>query len=1127
MGEGPPPVDAQSRRAYRAVFGVQAGFVLCLGVLTVLLYQQLALLNESRDAELRAYVLADELRRSSNALTRAARTFVATGDPEYLQRYFAILEIRAGKRARPEGHLQMDWDLREREEPEPVATGERIALLALMQREGLTREELAKLREAEQKSDVLVRTELVAMNAAMGRADDGTGQFTRRTPPDRERALRLLHDEAYQAAKRAIFRPIDDFYRLFLERRAASVAAHKARSQTLVSWVLALICATLASCTLSFMALLRQVARREAQEAERARSETRYRNLVANLQDVVFSLDQSGRVEFMSPAVERVHGFAPDEVRGRRFDEFVHPDDLAGVHASFACVLAGSAQPHEFRAFDKQRNLRHVRTSSRARIEDGRTVGLDGVMIDITELRQGQERMRALNEMLDEAPAIVTVLDATGRILYGNRHACLTYGYSAEEFARLSVHELVPEGRSEKALEGLRLVLERGEETFVAWHRRRDGSHFHVQVHARRTQWGTEPVILGMVTDLTEREQAEAHIRKLSQAVEQSPESIVITSAEGHIEYVNEAFLDSTGHARADVVGADLATLSSNRTPAAVYEEVRKALTRGDTWQGDLAGADMTGRAFVERAIFAPLRDSEGVVAHHLAIKQDITETKRMSEELERHRQHLEDVVWQRTEELRTARDAAQAANRAKSRFLANMSHEIRTPMNAVLGFSQLLLRDSALTSGQRQHLETITRSGDHLLSLIDGILQLAKVEAGHVEVVESAFDLVGLLDDIERLFRPRATEKGLSLEVEGRDDVPRHVRSDEGKLRQVITNLLGNAIKFTHTGGVVVRVARHGVRLVIEVCDSGPGITPEEMSSLFEKFEQTETGRASGEGTGLGLAISRELIRLMGGDVHVTSKPGEGSVFRVEVPVTETRAAEVVRPVAPQTARLEAGQRGQRILVADDREDNRSLLGALLTAVGFELRACADGAAVLREFAAWRPALVLMDVRMPCMDGITAMRTIRASEGGDTVKIVCVTANAFDSDEREALAAGADAFIKKPFREAELLECIARLLGVRYVYPAESVRPASTVGLSPATMAPLPAALRRALHDATVGADLDRMLMLIDGLETYDAGVAGAVRELAERYAYQSILDLLEPTLDGDDRRASQPAEA
>jgi signal transduction histidine kinase/DNA-binding response OmpR family regulator len=479
----------------------------------------------------------------------------------------------------------------------------------------------------------------------------------------------------------------------------------------------------------------------------------------------------------------------------------------------------------------------------------------------------------------------------------------------------------------------------------------------------------------------------------------------------------------------------------------------------------------------------------------------------------------MEDVTERRRvqEEVAKAKDAAEAANHAKSAFLANMSHEIRTPMNAILGFSQLMLRDQNLDARQSQYLGTINRSGEHLLALLDDILEMSKIEAGRTTLNATAFDLPALLTDLEMMFRVRTNGKKLSLSVDLIGDVPRYFVADIKKLRQVLINVLGNAVKFTDRGGIWLRVRADrdnpkSPRLRIEVEDTGAGISADEQRKLFRRFEQTTTGQQAGTGTGLGLAISWEFVRLMGGDITASSEVGKGTTFAIQLPLSESDAQAVQPSAQPrQVLRLQPGQAARRVLIVDDIEENRQLIEQLLAPASFEVRLATNGAEAVQIFAEWRPDLIVMDFRMPVMDGYEAIRRIRAEPGGAVPKIIAVTASAMEENRQSLMEIGADDFISKPFREAELFEKIHVHLGVEYVYVDQpTASPQEETELAPQCLVAWPQDVLRSMREAVITADLDQLLVKIQEIESRDPVVAQGLRRLAEGFHYQKLLDLL-----------------
>jgi len=545
-----------------------------------------------------------------------------------------------------------------------------------------------------------------------------------------------------------------------------------------------------------------------------------------------------------------------------------------------------------------------------------------------------------------------------------------------------------------------------------------------------------------------------------------------------------------TGCTRDELIGAPFKDYFTD--PERAEAGIKRVLGESKLTDYELTARARDGKETVVSYNATTFHDRDRKLQGVFASARDVTERKRYEQSL-------------------------QQANRAKSVFLANMSHEIRTPMNAILGFSQLMLRDQGLTPQQCQYLGTINRSGEHLLALINDILEMSKIEAGRTSLSLSTFDLPVLLKDLEMMFRVRTNEKKLAFSVEVIGDVPQYIVTDINKLRQVFINVLGNAVKFTEQGGIGVRVRvdREGATgpfLRVEIEDTGPGISPDEQDKLFRQFEQTKTGQQAGTGTGLGLAISREFVRLMGGDITLNSQVGKGSVFVIRLPLKEGEAQAVEAKEKPRhVLRLQSGQATCRVLIADDIEDNRHLLAQLLAPVGFEIRLATNGAEAIREFEQWRPHLILMDFRMPVMDGHEAIRRIRATAGGKEPKIIAVTASAMDENRLDLMAIGADDFISKPFREVELFQKIHSHIGVEYVYAEQ---PAVTsqeeaAELTPNSLAGWPQDLIDPMREAVITADLDQLLVKIQEVEARDPRIARGLRCLAEGFQYQKLLDL------------------
>ncbi|TAN68959.1 MAG: response regulator [Methylobacter sp.] len=620
--------------------------------------------------------------------------------------------------------------------------------------------------------------------------------------------------------------------------------------------------------------------------------------------------------------------------------------------------------------------------------------------------------------------------------------------------------------------------------------------------------------MLGTNIDITEHKRIEDALRKASlytrSLIEASLDPLITISPEGKITDVNQATENVTGRTRDELIGSDFcAYFTEPENARAAY---RKVFSEGSVIDYPLSIRHVSG--LITDVIYnaSGYRNEQGEVEGVFAAARDITERKRVEAELDQYRHHLEELVKQRTLALSIAKDAAEAANRAKSIFLANMSHELRTPMNAILGFAQLMARDQRIPEEVLRNIATINRSGQHLLSLINDVLEISRIESGRNQVIQESFNLVKSLEVVREMIVVRANDKKLAFNVEYGNDLPRYVLGDAHRLQQVLINLLGNAVKFTEQGEIRLLVGiQPDQRILFSVLDTGPGISKEEQEHIFDAFYQVHGSVSKGEGSGLGLAISREFVRLMGGELTLKSKLNDGCTFSfsLPLPITDNRPSETK---SLWVTGLTPGQSAPRILVAEDQVDNQGLIEQLLQQIGSEVCIASNGLEAVELFQSWRPQLILMDIRMPVMDGYEATRCIRKLPGGDTLPIIALTASVFEEDKVQLLDAGCNEMITKPIQAELLFDVIGRLLGLTFDYTHQDVletRQEATQVKTGLTLATLPEALREELAKSAAVLDVEATQTIADQIRENYPEEAKLIVGLIENYSFEKLIDL------------------
>ena len=818
----------------------------------------------------------------------------------------------------------------------------------------------------------------------------------------------------------------------------------------------------------------------------------------------------------VNPALCPILGYSSEELLALTFQDITHPDDLEADLSYANQLLAGriSTYQMEKRYFHKQGHIIWILlNASLVQDEQGNPLHFIAQLQEITARKEAQKTLELHSIIMNNMGGGVCLIKASDLIIvYTNPTFDAMFGYTEGELAGQSVGvlnyvdtEVTPDA---SFLDIVTQINQNGEAKYEVCNKKKDGRLFWCRVHTSRFEhheYGT--VYVAVQEDVTELKQAEqalqATTNRLNFLLNYSP--VVIFSCKPAGDYgatfISENIKDILGYETSEFLEDSKFWVNHLHTDD--VEPVLNGLANvfvNDFYLHEYRFRRSDG---VYRWMLSQLRlirDRSGTPVEILGYLIDISDRKQA--ELEFHQ--------------------ANEANQAKTVFLANMSHELRTPLNSILGFTQLMSYERNLTPSLQERLQIVNRSGRHLLDLINDILDLSKIESGRMTLNLSDFDLTSLLASIEEMFQVKVQSKELQLIFELAPDIPQSVHSDEKKLYQILVNLLGNAIKFTNQGSVTLRVRatqrdQTSCHLSFEVEDTGVGIAPREMDKLFKVFVQAQAGNNLSQGSGLGLAISQKLVKLMGGQIRVKSTLHRGSTFSFEIPVELPQAESVLPESSNQRViGLAPGQPTYRILIVEDLEENRRLLVEILTSVGFEVREAKQGVEALSLWESWQPHLILMDLRMPIVDGYTATKYIRERPKSQETVIIALTASVLEEEREKVLMAGCNDFISKPFQQRDIFDKLAKFLGVQYIYEVVGQTPqkllVETVSVEDLSMMS-PQWLEQMYH-AAYYLDTEVMNELIVQIPESKASLSQALTDYINNFNSDRIMELIRPLL-------------
>lgn len=852
-------------------------------------------------------------------------------------------------------------------------------------------------------------------------------------------------------------------------------------------------------------------------EEDLKESEGRFRAVVEKSHGIVFMIDNDGRFVLSEGSDLSGLGLKPGQIVGLNVFE-IYKEYPALINAIQRAQKGEIIHDPNLVIKGIQGN-RYFDIFYSPNIVQGELIGVVGEAIDVTDRKQAEEAAEKSEGKYKHLFDSITYGYAIHEIILDKKtHEPVDYrflemnqafndhtdieaatGLKREDLIGKTILEVLPETEDHWIKKYGKVALSGESIEFEASSNILD-RHYHV------IAFQNEPLQFAvMFSDITQRKQAEIKLReseaKYQMLVKNSIDVVYSVSLEGTITFVSPQ-IARLGYTDEEVLSKSFIEFVAPAQQQQVLVAFEKRKQDGKSIPAEFLWRMKNGKYCWVEVIEKAVCDDSGTPSHHVGVMRDITERKQVQDNLKK------------------AKEAAESANRAKSEFLSNMSHELRTPLNAILGFSQLMQRDDSVTKKQSENINIINRSGAHLLALINDILDMSKIEARQLKLNKQSFDFSETLKNIEKMISIRAQKKSLRFVTEIDPQVPKFINGDEHRIRQILLNILGNAVKFTDQGVISLRLSESESKLFFEVTDEGKGIDAEDFNALFDPFTQTASGREQHEGSGLGLAICRKLIQLMNGEIQVESTLGVGTVFKFNIEIETAKTTKYERREYPKKViGLEPHQPDYRILVVEDNNENRIYLCKLLKLIGFNIKEVTNGLEGVEIAHSWQPDLILMDIRMPVMDGYEATRRIKTYTKTKVPIIIAVTANVFEKDKKKALSAGCDGFVRKPVQESELFDVLSNHLKVKFKYEANDNQrvgttgsPSNTAELTKASLSVLPKQILTKLKAAAINLNLELISDLIEEITILGHDdIAELLTQITNEYNFGAIDDLID----------------